>query len=120
MKEKNTLRVLRVIAKKRKIPSYSRYTKVELARLLEEESDYMKPYTARELRAIARERNVPRYAIYPKSELLEMLGFNSAAGGSVSKGKKARNETVIVDFAEAAGSSGDPIPGQDKISSHEM
>ncbi|GJZ37993.1 hypothetical protein Tco_0584184 [Tanacetum coccineum] len=120
MKEKNTLRVLRIIAKKRKVPSYSRYTKVELARLLEEESDYMKPYTARELRAIARERNVPRYAIYPKSELLEMLGFNSAAGDSVSKGKKARNETVIVDSAEAAGSSGDPIPGKDEISSHEM
>ncbi|GKB57765.1 hypothetical protein Tco_0913951 [Tanacetum coccineum] len=87
MKEK-TLHALRLIAKKRKVPSYSRYTKVELARLLDEgcrrhyavTSDDRITYTARELRAIAKELNVPRYTIYPKSELFEILGFNSIAG----------------------------------------
>ncbi|GKE55874.1 hypothetical protein Tco_1495059 [Tanacetum coccineum] len=67
---------------------YSRYTKVELARLLDEgcwrhyavTSDDRITYTARELRAIAKERNVSRYTIYLKSELFEILGFNSVAG----------------------------------------
>ncbi|GJR96827.1 hypothetical protein Tco_0269001 [Tanacetum coccineum] len=65
-----------------------RYTKVELARLLDEgcrrhyavTSDDRITYTARELRAIAKERNVSRYTIYLKSELFEILGFNSVAG----------------------------------------
>ncbi|GKD43583.1 hypothetical protein Tco_1268228 [Tanacetum coccineum] len=86
MKDK-TLRALRVIAKKRTVPSYSRYTKVELARLLDEgcrrhyavTSDDRITYTARELRAIAKERNVSRYTIYLKSKLFEILGFNSVA-----------------------------------------
>ncbi|GKC77614.1 hypothetical protein Tco_1128388 [Tanacetum coccineum] len=66
--EKKTLRALRLISKKRKVPSYSRYTKVELARLLDEgcrrhyavtsDDDDRITYTARELRAIAKERNV--------------------------------------------------------------
>ncbi|GKD76313.1 hypothetical protein Tco_1334595, partial [Tanacetum coccineum] len=66
--EKKTLRALRFISKKRKVPSYSRYTKVELARLLDEgcrrhyavtsDDDDRITYTARELRAIAKERNV--------------------------------------------------------------
>ncbi|GKE55873.1 hypothetical protein Tco_1495058, partial [Tanacetum coccineum] len=85
MKDK-TLLALRLIAKKRTVPSYSRYTKVELARLLDEDvggttlSDDRMTYTARELRAIAKERNVSRYTIYLKSELFEILGFNSVAG----------------------------------------
>ncbi|GJZ83171.1 kinesin-like protein KIN-4C [Tanacetum coccineum] len=108
------LRALRALAKKMKVPHYTRYKKLELARrLLEErgggvlhrEGDHMINHTARELRNIAKERKIPSYTLYKKLDLARIFGLVSAdLPSETAEQEKARQLGSEVGPSEARGS----------------